>query len=149
MSAPDHMKPINPELIDTLVKASESDWIPNDAEGKAFMKVLFTGEESGHWAALFRWSKGFVAGPPQHLSAAHTYVLKGRLQVRDGILEAGDYLYERNGMIHESTTALEDSEYIFICDGPLVFFDENGIQAYLGWEELERMKAGFEASNAA
>jgi len=149
MSAPDHMKPLNPELVDTLVKASDSGWIPNDADGKSFMKALFCGEESGQWAALFRWHKGFVAGPHKHMSAAHTYVLKGKLQVRDGILEAGDYLYERNGMIHESTTALEDTEYIFVCDGPLVFYDENGVTGYFGWEELAKMKAAVEASDAA
>ncbi len=149
MAAPQHMLPLNPDLMDTLVKAGESDWIPSDAEGKAFMKVLFTGEESGQWAALFRWKKGYVAGPHKHLSSAHTFVIKGRLQVRDGVLEAGDYIYERNGMVHQATTALEDTEYIIICDGPLVFFDENGIQGYLGWEELARMKTGFDKANAA
>ncbi len=149
MAAPQHMLTLNPDLMDTLVKAGESDWIPSDAEGKAFMKVLFTGEESGQWAALFRWKKGYVAGPHKHLSSAHTFVIKGRLQVRDGVLEAGDYIYERNGMVHQATTALEDTEYIIICDGPLVFFDENGIQGYLGWEEIARMKAEFEKTRAA
>ena len=47
MRAPEHMQPINPNLLDTLVKGGESDWIPNDAEGLAFIKVLFVGEESG------------------------------------------------------------------------------------------------------
>jgi anti-sigma factor ChrR (cupin superfamily) len=149
MAVPEHMLPLNAALMDTLVKADDADWIPSDGEGKAFMKVLFTGEESGQWAALFRWRKGYVAGPHKHLSSAHTFVIKGRLAVRDGVLEAGDYLYERNGMIHESTTALEDTEYIFVCDGPLVFFDEDGIQGYLGWEELARMKAAHDASRAA
>jgi len=142
MSIPEQLKPLNPELVDTLVKADDGAWIPSDAEGLAAMKVLFVGEESGQWAALFRWKKGYVAGPHKHLSPAHTYVIRGRLQVRDGILEAGDYLYERNGMVHESTTALEDTEYIFVCDGPLVFYDDNGVTGYLGWEELARMRAG-------
>jgi anti-sigma factor ChrR (cupin superfamily) len=149
MAVPEHILPLNPELMDTLVRAGDSDWIPSDAEGKAFMKVLFTGEESGQWAALFRWHEGYVAGPHKHLSAAHTFVLKGRLEVRDGVLEAGDYLYERNGMVHEATTALEDTEYLFVCDGPLVFFDEKGIQGYVGWEELARMKAQFDKTRAA
>ena len=29
-AAPEHMKPINPELVDTLVNASEGAWIPMD-----------------------------------------------------------------------------------------------------------------------
>jgi hypothetical protein len=43
------------------------------------------------------------------------------------------------------TTALEDTEYLFICDGPVLFFDDNGFTAYLGWEELRRMQQGHAA----
>ena len=43
-------------------------------------------------------------------------------------------------MLHGSTTALEDTEYLFVCEGPVVFFDENGITAYKSWEELQRLK---------
>jgi anti-sigma factor ChrR (cupin superfamily) len=149
MSAPEHMHPLNPNLLDTLVKGGEEGWIPNDLEGKAFMKVLFCAEESGQWAVLFRWMKGYVAAPHKHLSAAHTYVLSGKLEIRDGTLEAGDYIYERNGMIHEQTSALEDTDYLFICEGPMVFYDEQGITGYFGWEEVARIQAGFEAANSA
>ena len=71
-----------------------------------------------------------------------------KLQVRDGVLEAGDYEYERNGMIHGATTALEDTEYLFVCDGPVLFFDENGLTNYLGWEELQRLKAAAKTGTA-
>ena len=66
----------------------------------------------------------------------------------DGVLDAGSYVYEPNGMIHGATTALEDTEYLFICDGPVLFFDDDGFSYYLGWEELERMKAAHEAGKA-
>ncbi len=147
MSAPAHMLPINPDLLDTLVKGGDEGWIPNDAEGKAFIKVLYVGEESGQWGVLFRWKKGYVAAPHKHLSSAHTVILSGKLEVRDGVLEAGDYIYERNGMIHEKTEALEDTEYIFIGEGPLIFYDESGITGYFGWEQVAQMKAGYEAAN--
>ena len=150
MSAvPEHMLPLNPNLIDTLVSGGESGWIPNDLEGKAFIKVLFVGEENGEWAVLFRWKKGYVAAPHKHLSSAHTYIISGKLEIRDAVLEAGDYIYERNGMIHDKTEALEDTEYFFLCEGPLVFFDDNGITGYFGWEEVSRMKAGYEAAASA
>ena len=68
------------------------------------------------------------------------YELKGQLKVRDGILNAGDYDYEPNGVLHGETEALEDTEYLFICDGPIVFYNKDGLTSYLGWEELERMK---------
>jgi anti-sigma factor ChrR (cupin superfamily) len=149
MNPPDHMLPLNPALMDTFVKGDDTGWIPNDAEGKAFMKVLFVSEETGQWGVLFRWKQGYVAGPHKHLSPAHTFILSGKLEIRDGVLEAGDYSYERNGMIHEKTEALEDTEYFFLCDGPLVFYDENGITGYLGWEEVARMKAAVDAASAA
>ena len=116
----------------------------------AWIKVLWTGEESGRWAALFRWNAGYVAPPHKHLSAAHTFILKGKLQVRDGVMSAGDFLYEPNGMIHGETTALEDTEYLFVCEGPVIFYDKDGLTNYLSWEELARMrdaaKAGEDAS---
>ena len=141
MPLPQDIKPINSELMDTLVEASKIDWIPQpfDPE-RAFVKVLWTGSESGSWAVLFRWLKGFTAPQHKHLSASHTFILSGKLQVRDGTLTAGDYVYEPNGMLHGATTALEDTEYLFICNGPVLFYDDDGFTTYLGWEELERLK---------
>jgi len=130
--------PVNDQLADLIVRAGDP-WIEMEKD-TAWIKVLWTGEESGRWAALFRWKKGYVAAPHKHLSAAHTFILGGKLQVRDGVLEAGDYDYEPNGVLHGATTALEDTEYLFICDGPVLFYNDDGIQSYLGWEELHRMR---------
>jgi anti-sigma factor ChrR (cupin superfamily) len=136
--------PVNDQLADLIVRADEP-WIEQEKD-KAWMKVLWTGEESGRWAALFRWKKGYVAAPHKHLSAAHTFILSGKLQVRHGILSAGDYDYEPNGVLHGATTALEDTEYLFICDGPVLFYNDDGLQSYLGWEELHRMRAAARAA---
>ncbi|MBI2799167.1 MAG: cupin domain-containing protein [Gammaproteobacteria bacterium] len=142
-----NISPINPELMDTLVCAGDADWIPQPMDPhRAFIKILYTGAESGRWAVHFRWLKGFVAPQHKHLSASHTFILKGKLQVRDGVLNTGDYVYEPNGMIHGATTALEDTEYLFICDGPVLFFDDNGFTSYLGWEELRRLQAAHTAN---
>ena len=150
MALPQEITPFNSEVMDTLMKSSEIDWIPMDPDPKrAFMKILWTGSESGTWAVLFRWLKGYVAPPHKHLSASHTFIISGKLQVRDGVLQTGDYVYEANGMVHGATTALEDTDYIFICNGPVLFFDENSFTSYLGWEELRRMKAAHEAAKKA
>ena len=141
------LSPLNPELMDTITRGADAPWIPTGED--SFIKILWTGPETGRWAALFRWPAGYVAAPHKHLSAAHTYVLKGRLQVRDGELAAGDYVYERNGMVHDETKALEDTEYLFICEGPLAFYDQNGVVGTFGWEELVKMKAAFDATRAA
>ncbi|WP_416899225.1 MAG: cupin domain-containing protein [Minwuia sp.] len=139
MPLPQDIAPVNSELMDSLAQTSKMKWIETD-KGQAWIKVLWTGPETGRWAVLLKWTKGYVAPPHKHLSAAHTFILKGRLQVRDGILETGDYVYEPNGMVHGATTALEDTEYLFICDGPVLFFGEDRFTAYLGWEQLERMR---------
>ncbi len=138
------VSPINDQLADIVVRATDP-WIELEPD-RAWIKVLWTGEESGRWAALFRWKKGYVAAPHKHLAAAHTFILKGKLQVRDGVLNAGDYDYEPNGVLHGATTALEDSEYLFICDGPVLFYNDDGLQSYLGWEELHRMREGAKSA---
>jgi quercetin dioxygenase-like cupin family protein len=150
MALPQEITPFNSELMDTLVQSAQQDWIPMEADPKrGFMKILWTGSESGTWAVLFRWLKGYVAPPHKHLTASHTFIISGKLQVRDGILKTGDYVYEANGMVHGATTALEDTDYIFICNGPVLFFDENTFTAYLGWEELRRIQQAHNAAKKA
>lgn len=149
MSLPQDISPLNPELMDTLVKTGDEDWIPMpDDPERAFLKVLWTGAESGRWAVLFRWLKGYTAPQHKHLTASHTFILSGQLEVRDGTLDAGDYIYEPNGMLHGATKAVVDTEYLFICDGPVLFYTEDGFTQYLGWEELSRLKAMHEAKKA-
>ena len=41
-------------------------------------------------------------------------------------------------MMHGETTALEETESLFICNGPILFFDDDKFTSYLGWEELRR-----------
>ena len=148
MALPQDILPVNSELMDGLAAASQMQWMEYDPG--AAMKILWTGTESGRWAVLFKWDEGYVAPQHKHLSAAYTFILKGKLQVRDGVLNAGDFVYEPNGMVHGATTALEPTEYLFLCDGPVLFFDDDGFTSYLGWEELERMRqAHAQASGAA
>ena len=43
-----------------------------------------TGSETGTWAVILKWAKGYAAPPHKHLAPAHTYIIKGKLQVRVG-----------------------------------------------------------------
>lgn len=147
MALPQDITPLNDQLADTHINPDKLEWLETEP-GNAWIKVLWTGPETGTWAALFRWRKGYVAGPHKHLSGAHVLVLKGKLQVRDAVLDTGDYVYEPNGMLHGETTALEDTEYLFICNGPVLFHDGDNFTSYLGWEELERMKQTGQGADA-
>ena len=141
MGLPQEINPVNSELMDTLVEASKMDWRPYiEGDDRAFVKILYTGSESGSWAVLFRWLKGFTSDPHTHLASYHTYILSGQIEVRDGLLNAGDYVYEPNGMLHDKTTAVEDTEYLFISNGPVLFFDDKNFTGFIGWEEWHRMK---------
>ncbi len=140
------LTPINDQLADIIVRADEP-WIETEP-GKAWMKVLWTGPETGRWVALFKWSRGYIAAPHKHLSDAHTYIISGKLKVRDGVLNAGDYDYEPNGVLHGSTEALEDTTYLFVCEGPVLFYNDNGLTHYLGWEELTRLRDAAKAGGS-
>jgi quercetin dioxygenase-like cupin family protein len=142
---PQDITSFNQNLGDTLYKASTMDWLET-TPGQAWMKILWTGSETGTWAVVLKWAKGYVAPAHKHLAPAHTFIIKGRLQVRDAVLETGDYVYEPNGVLHGATTALEDTEYLFICNGAVLFFDEDKFTSYLSWEELERMRAAQAAT---
>ena len=148
MPLPQDISPVNSELMDTITRTSKTDWIETHP-GMAYMKILWIAPESGRWAVLLRWKKGHIAKAHKHLSGAHVYILSGKLQVRDGILEAGDFVYEPNGMVHGETTALEDTNYLFFCDGPVLYFDENGFTGYGGWEQLQRQRGRIIAKDAA
>jgi anti-sigma factor ChrR (cupin superfamily) len=148
MALSQDISPFNANLGDTLYKAGQMDWLET-TPGQAWMKILWTGSETGTWAVLLKWAKGYVAPAHKHLAASHTFILSGRLQVRDGVLAAGDYVYEPNGVLHGATTALEDTEYLFICTGAVLFFNDDGFTNYLSWEELERMRAAQNATPAA
>ena len=46
--------------MDGLAAASQMEWMDYDQPGGK-IKVLWLGAESGRWAVLFKWDKGFVA----------------------------------------------------------------------------------------
>lgn len=140
------IRPINGNLQDTLVEASKAPWI--EQTPLSSIKVLYTGAETGSWAVLFNWKKSYVAPPHKHLGASHTFILKGKLKVRDGVLNAGDYVYEPNGVLHDATEALEDTEYLFICNGPILFFDDEHFTSYKSWEEVEMIRRSAATASA-
>jgi hypothetical protein len=86
--------------------------------------------------------------PHKHLAGAHACVISGKLQVRNGTLNAGDYVYEPSGILHDATTALEDTSYLSICNGAVLFFDENSFTRYLNWEVVEQMRTSVQLPRA-
>jgi|TARA_R110001592_G_scaffold225055_4_gene480790 hypothetical protein len=138
MPLPQDISPVNSELMDSIVRTSQMGWIPYHGE-TGFLKVLSYHAESGQWSVLFKWLKGHVEAPHKHLTSAYSFIMSGKLKVRDEIFDAGDYIYEPNGMVHDATEALEDTVYFFHSEGPVLYFDENSFTAYIGWEEIKKL----------
>jgi hypothetical protein len=87
MPLPQDIRPVFQDIQDTLVR-SEAPWIEQSPTAR--VKVLWIGRETGTFALLIHWKKGHVAAPHKHLAGAHAYVISGKLQVRGGVLNAGD-----------------------------------------------------------
>jgi len=138
MPLPQDIRPVFQDIQDTLVTA-DARWIETSPTHSTF--IFEVGEETGTFALLIHWNKGHVAAPHKHLAGAHAFVVSGKLQVRNGTLNAGDYVYEPSGILHDATTALEDTTYLFICNGAVLFFDENSFTRYLNWEVVEKLRA--------
>ena len=86
MPLPQDIRPVFQDIQDTLIR-SESPWIETSTMSK--IRVLWIGRESGHWASVIHWKKGYAAPSHKHLAGAHVFVLSGKLQVRDSVLNAG------------------------------------------------------------
>ena len=98
---------------------SDAPWIQQPP--MSAVKVQWVGCETGTWASPHHWEKGYTAPPHKHLAGARSYVIFGKLQVRNCVLNADDYVYEPSGILHDATTALEDTTYLFICNARFVF----------------------------
>jgi quercetin dioxygenase-like cupin family protein len=111
------------ELFETrfplaMAGAAHKKWTES-VPGQAWTKLLWADPETGVWASLYRWKKGYVAPPHVHSADAHMLVLSGKLKVRDGVYGPGDYAYEPKDAVHGATTTLEDAVYFFVCNGPI------------------------------
>src|SRR5947207_15103212 len=130
MPLPQDIRPVFQDIQDTLVR-SESPWIERSPKDK--LKVLWIGRETGTWASLHHWKKGYAAPPHKHLAGAHVYILSGKLQVRDGTLNAGDYVYESSGVLHDETKGVEETPYLCISNGQGLYFGERGVTLSMHW----------------
>ena len=52
-------------------------------------------------------------------------------------------------MLHDATTAVEDTTYLFISNGAVLFFDENGFTQYTNWEVMEKLRSPMAPAIAA
>ena len=120
-----------------LIRPDDLKW--TETAGGNSIKVLRVSEETGSWSALFRAAKGTTNPPHIHLGPADFYVIEGVLEFRGGVARAGDWIYEPNGAVHESTHHPEETIYLANVHGGIAFTGEN--QEILGISDWRAMKA--------
>jgi ChrR Cupin-like domain len=132
----------NATIHDTYIHVSDMPWV-NFSEG-IDIKVLRTSRETGAWTALFHCAKGSAFARHEHLGAGEYLMLSGKMEVRGGVEKggitayAGDYGYEPNGMIHDSTCFVEDSVFYFENFGPIKFIDDDDNTVFvLDWQTVQ------------
>jgi hypothetical protein len=69
--------------------------------------------------------------------------------VRDGVLNDGDYVYERSGVLHDATTAPEGTVYIFTCDGSVLYFGDDSFTGHTNWETIGKLHERADLPKAA
>ncbi len=120
-----------------LIRPDDLKW--TETAGGNSIKVLRVSEETGSWSALFRAAKGTTNAPHIHLGPADFYMIEGVLEYRGGVARAGDWIYEPNGAVHESTHHPEETIYLANVHGGIAFTGEN--QEILGISDWRAMKA--------
>lgn len=148
MALPQDIRPVNSELADSITRSSEIPWIETKP-GQAWTKVLWVGPESGRWAVLLKWKKGYVAPPHKHLSAAFAFILSGKLQVRNSVYNAATSCTRPTAWCTAPPRRWRTPNTFFFCDGPVLFFDKDNFTGYRGWEEVLRMQQQAERQQAA
>lgn len=129
-----------PGPTEVLQDTAQLRWIPIVA-GIDY-RLLFTSRETGRWTVLFRCQPGSFFPRHKHYGAGEYFVVKGRMEYRMGVADAGTYGYEPLGATHELTTFPEYTELLFTNFGPVVFLNEDeSVISILDNSLLEKLAA--------
>ena len=131
---------------DKYVNSSALPW--KEFGGGVDFKLLRTSQETGTWTVLFRCAAGSSIAPHRHLGGGEYLMIKGRMEVRGGAENGGitavtgDYGYEPNGVLHDSTSFPEYTELYFTNKGAIQFLTEDLQPDFvLDFEKLEEINA--------
>jgi anti-sigma factor ChrR (cupin superfamily) len=116
-------------------------------------KLLRVSQETGTWTALFKCQPESSFARHRHLGAGEYLMISGEMNVRGGVQAggitavAGDYGYEPNGIIHDSTEFPKETVFYFTNYGPIQFIDEQDNTVFvLDWKGLLDLEAATRAS---
>lgn len=144
----------NANIKDVYIHTADHPWLPF-SPGIDF-KVLRTSQETGHWTVLFKCAVGSAFARHEHLGAGEYLLLSGKMEIRGGVEKGGitaypgDYGYEPNSVIHDSTCFPEESVLYFTNFGPIRFMDDEDKTVFvLDWAGVRNMEAEARTKLAA
>ncbi|MHB1627160.1 MAG: cupin domain-containing protein [Bacilli bacterium] len=107
-------------LHEVLTDSTQLDWRQKSIPG-LYEKMLWRDESTGASIALIRFSKG-VGIPDRHSHASNQfmYCLSGAYSYTNSgvLLKPGSFYWNEKGNVHGPTTALEETVFLEIYDGP-------------------------------
>ena len=86
MPLPQDISAFNQNLVDTVFATSQMDWIET-TPGQAWMKILWTGSETGTWAVILKWAKGYAAPIFQGVAARALQLMGPEAWSKDHLME--------------------------------------------------------------
>ena len=108
------------------------------------MKLLRCSTETGYWTALLRFEAGAVLPRHQHLGDSEFYIIKGAgNHPQTGHFKAGDYVFERDGAVHDELFVEEEIILYMTSYGPSAFLNpDDSVQFMLDAHVLSAMAGG-------
>jgi len=107
-------------LNELLVHSADMPWRDKSIPGLS-EKMLWRDEQTGASIALIQFKKG-VGIPEKHLHASNQfmYCLSGAYSYTDSgiLLKPGSFYWNPKGNVHGPTTALSETVFLEIYDGP-------------------------------
>lgn len=134
-----HPATVNPEQLP---------WLP--LAPKIGVKVLRVDRETGRFSVMIRAEAGGVLPRHRHIESAEILVLKGKgTHKQTGYFEAGNYISEAKGALHDALHFDEEVELLMVCDGPSAFLaDDGSVQHVMDIGMLDYLAASNAASPA-
>ncbi|MEM8752132.1 MAG: 2,4'-dihydroxyacetophenone dioxygenase family protein [Pseudomonadota bacterium] len=110
-----------------VVHCGEKEWIPFALPG-TFFKPLHLDDNAGRSTFLLKVPAGCPAPMHKHLAAVEAYVIQGKFGYEgEGIVAAGDYIFEPGGCVHEPIAGDDEDLILFVvAHGGIVGVNEDG-----------------------
>jgi 2,4'-dihydroxyacetophenone dioxygenase len=111
----------------TASDTAKMNWVPWAMRG-AYFKLLNADEATGRYTLLIKVDRDVIAPLHRHVGAVEAYLLEGSFYYRDEPdikFEAGCYLLERGGAIHQPVSQ-DGAVMLALFHGPVEALDSSG-----------------------